>query len=813
MPTFLDATFAGTPGDTLLDYAPEDGFFLNSQAFGSEPSPGAEPRIADPSGLELGDTQAAYRIENALAEPLPDVHSLHVQLTINDLLSDMQGTDNYFPGAESFLQLFNPFSFRSIVSPGVDEQGESATLFLIADEAGSNTVIYIGASYDGPSATSGPDEQRLALATVPNPLPPGTVVNVDVTILWAYEPGDVQRRFTVVDHINSDILIDLVLTDPLGRPSIAPDNAGILFPAAAAGSTPTSLRFTMIHAESDIGGGPGSIITKHFDIAGSWRHELHVDIDGAFSGLITKSFDLAASFKDVIRKDFDIVYDIKATNTLKKNFDIVYSLFDENTKFLTNYKPIAIVGGVQVELESFNVNSADGQYAWVCDMQLLNVADYVLFTADKSFSVLIGAETYNFIIDGKSLSRSGMVAINATVRGISKVAMLAEPRARPLTIDLSTQVYTTVELLPILLGDLFGDTTWEVIHWAIPAGRIGSTGQTPLRVLQQIAAAAGAVVMSDPDGHIRIRYDFPVSVPAYGVATADHVYNDIDDRFSSSEQPVLPQFANALRILDSAANASGDSGSDIMEFTQDENKPANGFLRIYPRPWRNNFVLDNSLFAGKAIISFTGGVAEFLSEVVEVVKGEARVSKPIYSLSSVDYIDRNLGTPTHAPYDEQILFSVAGETLARINYFSRYLGYNVFAFLDAQLQIVAYEPDNPDTPTSGALVDIMVQRGNGSRRGDDIIDPLIGSVSVAIQRGRNELDRQTRGLQDVDIEARYRDGLRTGQIAQFFDSAIAAQWFGKIEGITHTASRAGLGHVELITSLNIKRPSGFYDGA
>ena len=127
MPVYLDAAFAGTLGDTLLDYIPEQGSFANSQAFGSEPQLGAEPRIAS-DGLELGDSQAAYRIIG-YDEPLPDVHSLRVQLTVNDLLSDMQGIDNYFPGGESFLLLFNPHSFRSIVSPGADEQGESASQY------------------------------------------------------------------------------------------------------------------------------------------------------------------------------------------------------------------------------------------------------------------------------------------------------------------------------------------------------------------------------------------------------------------------------------------------------------------------------------------------------------------------------------------------------------------------------------------------------------------------------------------------------------------------------------------------------------
>ena len=38
------------------------------------------------------------------------------------------------------------------------------------------------------------------------------------------------------------------------------------------------------------------------------------------------------------------------------------------------------------------------------------------------------------------------------------------------------------------------------------------------------------------------------------------------------------------------------------------------------------------------------------------------------------------------------------------------------------------------------MIAIEVYRGSGTHRGDDIIDPLIGSDVCAISRGRNELD-------------------------------------------------------------------------
>lgn len=101
-------------------------------------------------------------------------------------------------------------------------------------------------------------------------------------------------------------------------------------------------------------------------------------------------------------------------------------------------------------------------------------------------------------------------------------------------------------------------------------------------------------------------------------------------------------------------------------------------------------------------------------------------------------------------------------------------------------------------------IDIFVQRDNGDKRGDDIVDPLIGSVPVAIQRGRNELDDRAGGMQQVEAETVYRDGVRLGQVAQFYDTV---PWYGKVTGITHRYNG-----VELTSTLQVKRPTNFYVG-
>jgi hypothetical protein len=103
-------------------------------------------------------------------------------------------------------------------------------------------------------------------------------------------------------------------------------------------------------------------------------------------------------------------------------------------------------------------------------------------------------------------------------------------------------------------------------------------------------------------------------------------------------------------------------------------------------------------------------------------------------------------------------------------------------------------------------VDIFVQRQDGSLRGDDIVDPLITSVPVALARGRNELDARASALQNVEVEAVYRIGVRPGQLALFLDFSTGLNWRGKITGVSYSISS---GKVD--AKLQVSKPTLFAD--
>lgn len=102
------------------------------------------------------------------------------------------------------------------------------------------------------------------------------------------------------------------------------------------------------------------------------------------------------------------------------------------------------------------------------------------------------------------------------------------------------------------------------------------------------------------------------------------------------------------------------------------------------------------------------------------------------------------------------------------------------------------------------MPDIIVQRGAGTRQGEDVIDPLLTTVSACLARGQMELDEHTEGLQPVTVSCLYRDGLLLGDVVQIYDEYYGTIWYGKITSIRHKISSA-----ELLTDLQVKRSTDF----
>jgi len=97
------------------------------------------------------------------------------------------------------------------------------------------------------------------------------------------------------------------------------------------------------------------------------------------------------------------------------------------------------------------------------------------------------------------------------------------------------------------------------------------------------------------------------------------------------------------------------------------------------------------------------------------------------------------------------------------------------------------------------MIDLIVVRDAGDHYGPDIENPLITTVPVALQKGRNEIDSKS-GQKEVILISNYRTGIRRGQTVAVMDALQGTTWVGKVGGIAHQTSGP-----EVLTELTVER--------
>lgn len=95
---------------------------------------------------------------------------------------------------------------------------------------------------------------------------------------------------------------------------------------------------------------------------------------------------------------------------------------------------------------------------------------------------------------------------------------------------------------------------------------------------------------------------------------------------------------------------------------------------------------------------------------------------------------------------------------------------------------------------------IEVYRGAGDAVGDDVTEPMLGTLPALLERGRNELDELAHQKNSVDLDIVPKSGIRLGQLAKVADN-ISAGWIGKVTGIGISYSDA-----KLSMRINAERP-------
>lgn len=326
---------------------------------------------------------------------------------------------------------------------------------------------------------------------------------------------------------------------------------------------------------------------------------------------------------------------------------------------------IATVNGNRIFISSATVSCDEGSSYWSCEMELVNASDKSLFQRNTPFTVSWFGTTFSFIVDNSPLTRSidqeGNVSNTVSINGLSPLCTYESPRATVIT-----KTWDTPLLSSVIVTELLGSVTWNLVDWVIPANRLSVDNASPLSIAKQIVEAAGGLIESNPDGSIVVRHKWPVAANLLSTASATLLGDN--NLFSVAESSANDNEINKLRILD-----ADSTDRDSMEFIRDENDWKKGVIRAYPSPWRGNLSITKTRNSPPIYLTGESQTTESLTEIIEFTNGGGSTSKPISQLTTVVWMDVDLGGLSFQPYSTELTSSIRGWSLAEVTYVARYM--------------------------------------------------------------------------------------------------------------------------------------------
>lgn len=430
-------------------------------------------------------------------------------------------------------------------------------------------------------------------------------------------------------------------------------------------------------------------VSKEFESVSS-STGLSNEVTGTYSiaESIFAEFESVSQMVSSVSKEFEGIVKILDFNPVAKEFTSVQQYSGALGGAIINSAtpPFVSFSGIQLGIIEADVSHDEDGYLWEASIKLGSISDYAKIVQDETFILDIYGEQYNLIVDSKELNRSAPAVMTSSLVGLSPTALLDFPRADPYTKTWDTPVYASVAA-----AHAVGNIQWNLVDWEIPPYRLVFEDVAPIEVASQLAEVAGGTIETLPDGSLIARHLYPVSVPNYGAATPDHVLTEVGDIRQLTEQFVPSKLINRLLITD---NENLDF-ADKIEFEVDENDPAQGTLRVFLSPWRDEFYLQSSNTAISLtpgfIVTETWPLADDPAELVEIFDGQGNVAYPIWGIVDVNYESFDVSPLTWTEGSDSITTSTEANKygLFYLRYLRKYYQYTIYTSdLPAAAQII-----------------------------------------------------------------------------------------------------------------------------
>ncbi len=387
--------------------------------------------------------------------------------------------------------------------------------------------------------------------------------------------------------------------------------------------------------------------------------------------VIEQDFAVCAA---AIRKETGIEFAIKDIELLRKDcyqMFVVGGVLGESR----TYDLAVAIGGASVENpSSITIERDEDLYYIEATLTVAGQSGYKRYVQDAPVVITVDGQEYVCMVTTPKRSRR---------HGGGEYSVICQSPAVMLGSEYAAQVdaeyYGFASAIAQELADVAGVVVdWRAVDQYYSLGECSFADVYPIDAIRELSDAVGAYLQSDPDGTLVVKHFPRLDQLADQVA---YSLSDVDHFFEVSEEPVKAPGYTAVVISDQ------NEASDSLRLETEDIDSRTKEVRGYQTPWDGDFGLTHT--GGSWVyISSQGARLRTETEVVEFVDGEASTSYPIYSWSSLDWLENNLGTITFSE-DGSLSASVAGDSLLEITYTTKCRVWEVTDSKDEQLQLVA----------------------------------------------------------------------------------------------------------------------------
>lgn len=346
------------------------------------------------------------------------------------------------------------------------------------------------------------------------------------------------------------------------------------------------------------------------------------------------------------------------------------------------------IDGVSIHpyITDFDISLSEGDYVNSITINF-NTEAWSLFTmcdpnvnfGQERVSATINSHEFKFLVERRSTSLNSKEKTFA-VWGRSKAATLDLPYSAPIsdTAD-STNLWQAGDVLAsVIVDDLLTGTgitcSFNIDDFIVYGANFSIENQTPIQIINKVAAVPGGRVRSDQNGNLIL--DYKVFSTSF-VADTTAEFTDIDEIIQLGEDVSHPPGYNYVRIT-GYEDITSPAGKNIrIELDEAEGSCAsagNAFMvRVYASPITLEYTFDTTI----GTFYHIGDYYSTHEETVHFSNGKGNTQYPIYSVTSASWHGDSLGNITWGQGYTGLVADVEGYGVLNYVYSAKYTLYEV----------------------------------------------------------------------------------------------------------------------------------------